>query len=184
MSKVPTTKEYSADPQDFKDVNGRWLTASLFKETNKDESRYPSVYTLADDDAGEHLSMRRIYMDANDPTEFLAAKHLFGDVNCWANLCKSPFFKPHVARWRNELHLRIRSRSIRVIEECAESGNGSASQLSAAKWLAQQEWEGNEMVMVKRGPGRPHKIADPETRLRDALDASKEEDDDLRRLEA
>ncbi len=175
------TKAYSASPDDFKDVNGRWLTAALFKETNKDESKYPSVFTLGDEDRDGRLSAKRIYMDANDPTEFLAAKHLFGSFDCWTNLCNSPFFKPHIKKWRTELHVRIRSRSVRVIEEAAETGDKTATQLGAAKWLATQEWDGNKMK-AKQGPGRPKKVADPDERLREALDEISEDEEDLARL--
>lgn len=178
---VPTTKTYAASPEDFKDKGGRWRTASLFMESNKDESKYPSVFTLADEDRDGRLSAKRIYMDANDPTEFLAAKHLFGSFDCWTNLCDSPFFKPHLDRWRSELHVRIRSRSVKVIEEAAETGDKTATQLAAAKWLAQQEWHGNK-IKPNKGPGRPRKLRDPTTELREALHSVEEDEEDLARL--
>jgi len=182
MSTVPTTKEYSASPNDFKDRGGRWLTASLFMETNKDESRYPSIFTLSDEDRDGRISAKRIYMDANDPTEFLAAKHIFGSFDCWTNLCNSPFFKPHLSRWRSELRVRIRSRSVGIIEEAAITGKIPASQLAAAKWLATQEWEGNR-PKPRQGPGRPRKVSDPESDLKEALSEISEDEEDLRRLE-
>jgi hypothetical protein len=120
-------------------------------------------------------------MDANDPTEFLAAKQLFGSLDCWENLCKSSFFKPHVTKWRAELHRRIRSRSIRTIELAADKGTVNASQLNAAKWLATQEWDGNKPVS-NRGPGRPPKSTDPEDLLREALIDDKEDKEDLARI--
>ena len=181
MSDPITTLKYSASPEDFKDSQGRWRSASLFLETNNDETKYTSVFTLADDDLDGRLSMRRIYMDANDPTEFLAAKHIFGSLDCWTQLCKSGFFKPHVARWREELQRRLRSRSIKIIEDCATSGKVSAAQLAAAKWLATQEWDQNKIV-AKKGPGRPVKVDDPSEKLREALNEEEETKEDLARI--
>ena len=181
MSTVSTLKKYEVSPDDFKDVRGRWRTESLFTETNRDETKYPSLFTLGPDDLDGRVSMYRVYMDAADPTEYLAAMHLFGSFECWENLCESPFFKPVLARWRTELHRRIRSRSIAVITDGADTGNINATQLNAAKWLAQQEWDGNEIKPTK-GPGRPIKVKDPETALREALHDTKEEDEDYARL--
>ena len=179
---TPTTKVYSATPDDFKDTMGRWRTNSLFKETNTDESKYTSVFTLADEDTDGRISMRRIYMDANDPTEFLAAKQLFGNLECWTNLCKSSFFKPHLTKWRAELQRRIQSRAVRVVEEAAKFGKINATQLNAAKWLATQEWEDNKIVTNKRPPGRPPKVTDPSELLREGLRSDKETEEDLDRI--
>ncbi len=182
MSTIRTLKKYEVSPEDFKDVRGRWRTESLFIETNRDEGKYPSLFTLGPEDVDGRVSMYRIYMDASDPTEYLAAVHLFGSFECWENLCESPFFKPHVAKWRKELHRRIKSRSIKVIEDGAETGNVNATQLNAAKWLAMQEWDGNEMVAKPKGPGRPPKTKDPEVALKEALLDEEDEKADFDRL--
>lgn len=179
-----TTKEYHIEvtPSDFKDTTGRWRTKSLFLETNDNEKKYGSIFTLRDEDTDGRISMRRIYLEANDPTEYLAAKNLFGSVDCWNNLCKTQWFKPHLARWRGELHSRIKSRAIHRIEEAAHGPTDvTAQQLNAAKWLATQEFDGNKLVKQK-GPGRPPKLKDPELRLKEALDDSTEENEDFARL--
>lgn len=169
-------------PEDFKDNQGRWRTSSLFMETNKDESKYPSIFTLGDTDRDGRISMQRLYLAANDPTEYLAAKHIFGSLDCWDNLTRSPFFQPYLASWRKDLHGSIRSRGIRKIEEAAEKGSVNGPQLAAAKWLATQEWDGNKLVQGKRSAGRPPKTSDPEMRLKEALDGIKEEEADLARI--
>lgn len=182
MSTVTTLKTYEVNPDDFKDVNGRWRTVSLFMETNRDESKYPSVFTLGSEDKDGRVSMQRLYMEAGDPTEFLVAKHVFGSFECWTNLCNSTFFKPHIKRWREELHRRIRSRSIQVVIDGAETGNINSTQLNAAKWLASQEWDGNKMKSTKKAPGRPPKVKDPELALRELMRGTEEEDEDFERL--
>ncbi len=177
-----TTKKYEVTAEDFKDKSGRWRTRSLFMETNPDESKYGSIFTLGEEDKDGRISMRRIYLHASDPTEYLAAKDIFGNFDCWDNLCASTFFKPHLERWRAELHSRVRSKAVRQIEEAAHEGGISAQELNAAKWLATQRWVGNKPLEQKRGPGRPPKLADPETRLKEALHDSKEDTADYLRL--
>jgi len=178
-----TTKSYEVTPEDFKDNSGRWRTRSLFMETNPDESKYPSIFTLADTDQHGRISMRRIYLEANDPTEYMAARDIFGTVDCWNNLCNSSFFKPHLDKWRSQLHCRIRSKAVKQIIEAAYGiTDANAQRLNAAKWLATQQWNDNKPIEQKRGPGRPPKLADPETRLREALEDDKEIDEDYLRI--
>lgn len=162
---------------DFKDSHGRWRTSSLFLETNEDESAYTSVFTLADDDKDGRLSVKKLYMELGDPTEYLPAMRIFGAVGLWEKLCKTRWFKPHVEKWRVELQARIRSEAVGTIRDACVTGGVSAQQLNAAKWLALQEWNENKPVQEKRkAPGRPPKLADPAERLKEALSAEIEED--------
>lgn len=178
---VSTSKKYEVTSEDFKDNSGRWRTRSLFMETNLDESKYGSIFTLGEEDIKGRVSMRKIYLAANDPTEYNAAKAIFGSYDCWTNLCNTTFFKPYLERWRSELHSRIRSVAVDKIRDAAHTSGISAQELNAAKWLATQEWNGNKPIQ-KRGPGRPPKLADPETRLKEALHDSKEDTADYLRI--
>lgn len=175
-----TTRSYSPEPDDFKDKMHRWRTKSLFIETNADEVKYPSIFTLADDDKDGRVSMKRVYLKANDPTEYKAAKTIFGSYECWENLCKAPFFKPHLEEWRRELQIKIKSEAVATIGDISAGGKATAAQLGAAKWLATQDWDGNKAAKGQRG--RPLKTRDPEEALREGLLNAEEDDEDYKRL--
>lgn len=175
-----TTRKYSPTPEDFKDVKGRWRTKSLFVELNTDEIKYPSIFTLEGHDKDGRVSMKAIYMKANDPTEYNAAMVIFGSYDCWENLCKAPFFQVHVNAWRKELTQQIRSQAVETIGFIAAGSKATAAQLSAAKWLASQEWNGQKPKSNK--VGRPIKVPDPETALKEGLLSVEEEDEDYARI--
>lgn len=164
----------------LKDASGRWRTKSLFMETNEHEDKYPSIFTLEDSDKEGRISMRSIYLSTNDPTEYAAAKAIFGSLDCWNSLCKAPFFKRHLENWRGEMQRRIKSQAVKAITDIAEGGKGTASQLGAAKWIASQEWNGPELVTKQRG--RPLKQRDPMEALREGLLDAEETNEDWERL--
>ena len=175
-----TTLKYAPKPEDFKDVQGRWRTQSLFLETNKNETKYPSVFTLESRDKDGCVSMKAVYMKSNDPTEYTAAMAIFGSFECWLNLCEAPFFKPHVEAWREELQRQIKSQAVETIGYISSGGKSTAAQLGAAKWLATQEWVGQKPKANKMG--RPPKERDPEEALREALIDGEEEKEDYDRI--
>jgi hypothetical protein len=175
-----TTRSYSTEPESFKDDGGRWRTKSLFVETNEDEKKYPSIFTLGDKDKDGRVSMRSIYLECGDPTEYKAAISIFGSLDCWERLCKAPFFKPHLDQWRSELQRKIKSQAVDTISDISIGVSSNATQLSAAKWLAQQEWVGNTPKANK--VGRPLQPRDPEQALKEGLLDAEEENDDYNRI--
>ncbi len=175
-----TTRAYSPEPEDFKDGNGRWRTRSLFLETNDDEGKFPSVFTLGLSDKEGRVSMRAIYLEANDPTEYRAAKLIFGSFDCWEKLTKSPFFVPHLEKWRVELQRHIKSEAVHVITNVSYGATTGNAQLSAAKWLASQSWVGPELKAPSRG--RPTKEHDPAEALKIGLQNAEEDEKDFKRI--
>ena len=146
------------DPRIFKDTGGRQRTRSLFKELETDD--YPSFFTLADSSTDTHVSVRAKYMEYSDPTEYRVALALLGSFDHWETLCRLPWFKVHVDKWRKELVARITSEAVAKSREIS-TGNGTAA-LSAAKWLATQGWRetGN-----KRGRPGKHELSREAKRL-------------------
>lgn len=175
-----TMLKYSPTPEDFKDVKGCWRTQSLFLETNTNETKYPSVFTLESSDTKGRISMKSVYMKAGDPTEYAAAMTIFGSYECWLNLCEAPFFKRHVEAWRKELQRQIKSQAVETIGFIASGVKATSAQLSAAKWLATQDWVGQKPRVNK--PGRPLKARDPEEALKEGLINAEEDKDDYDRL--
>lgn len=164
----------------FKDDQNRWRTRSLFLEMNPDESKYKSLFTLGDEDKDGRISVRKVYMNADDPTEYIVASSLFGGMELWNHLISLDWFKSYVDLWREELHAKIRAEAIQVVRETAETGDPSAAQLNAAKWLATLEWDGNKPAKeTAKRVGRPPKH-NPEQKLNEALKDLETEKDFLR----
>jgi hypothetical protein len=175
-----TTRKYTPAPAEFKDDQGRWRTKSLFIETNDNETKYPSIFTLGLEERDGRVSMRKVYLKCGDPTEYGAAMAIFGSFDCWERLCAAPFFKPHIKIWRKELQRRIRSEAIDTIGYIAAGTKSTAAQLSAAKWLATAEWDGATPRPNKMG--RPPKEQDPVEALREGLLHAEEENEDFDRI--
>lgn len=128
------------------DGQGRPLTQTLFLETTYDDR---AVYTLKDIDHewnGRVLpSMRRLYLEVGDPTEYqFATKYLLGWKH-WLRICENKALRKHVDDWRFELEVKLRSMGVAQSIKQAKGGTWQA-----AKWLADRGWD-------QRGAGRPSK---------------------------
>jgi hypothetical protein len=154
----------------FKNSNGVLLQKELFWETAVTKEN--ALYTLKDRD---HLvrdtlypSLYRLYMEENDPTEYLfAMKYLDGWAH-WLLISQSSFFKEYISRWREELELRFRALGLRNIQTMSMSGGREAFQ--ASKYLV----DGNYLPK-KNTKGRPSKQA-----IADAAQQIAEEDKQLK----
>jgi hypothetical protein len=132
--------------QDFLDSTGRPITQSLFLEIGYAEF---SKYTLKDQDYeynGQiYPSLKRLYLEAEDPTEYeFANQHLLGWKH-WQRLCENKQVRKHIDEWREELEYKLRSQAVRKMMNAASGGN-----YQAAKWLVDRGW-------ATRGAGRPSK---------------------------
>ena len=136
----------------FKDVIGRWRTQSLFFETNTDRSEFFPPFTLKDADITRDgkvcVSIKQIYMQLSDPTEYEPAMAILGSWQHWQRLLTTSFFLPIVTQWREELEVKLRSQGVKkVIDSLGDGKQG----LSSAKWLADKGWE------PVKSKGRPTK---------------------------
>lgn len=134
------------DKTQFKDDKNRYIVQGLFLE-----DRYNTrlaVFTLDGEDKtykGEvYPSLKRLYLLEGDPEEYLfASKYLF-DWPHWQRLCKNAWLKTHIAAWRKELKLSLRSEGIATIIDLAVNQNS----YQAAKYLADEGF-------IKKTRGRP-----------------------------
>ena len=130
------------------DSRGNPLTQSLFLEIGYTDF---SVYTLKEDhhvhNAIHYPSLKRLYLEHEDPVEFDFAKTYLLGFPHWKRLLGNKIIREHIETWREELLLKLKGQAVRdMINLCAtESGN-----FSAAKWLAEAGWD-------KRAAGRPSK---------------------------
>jgi len=163
-----------AQDSKFKNSNGVLLLKEMFYETAASKSNV--IYTLKDRDHKGYPSLYRLYMEENDPTEYLfAMKHLDGWAH-WQSLSQSSFFKDLISRWREELELRFRALGLRNISVMASSAGREAFQ--ASKYLV----DGNYLPK-KNTKGRPSKQQISEAAQQMAED-DKRLKDDFARLSA
>jgi hypothetical protein len=131
----------------FKDKQGKWLTQSLFLEMGY---KPQAVFTLNDEDktykGKVYPSLKRLYLETNDPTEYkLATEHL-GGWSHWKRLRGNSAIAEHIEVWKDELNVKLTAKGVQLAIEIATDGGT----FQAAKWLADTGWE-------KRIAGRPSK---------------------------
>lgn len=137
------------DRNTFIDSGGRFLTQSIFLEF--DYNTDLAVYTAKDYDheynGKLYPSLKRLYLQEEDPTEYIFAnKHLAGWPH-WQRLCDNKWVRNFINQWREELEIKLRAQAVRALRDMCNSENGN---FQAAKFLADRGWD-------KRAPGRPSK---------------------------
>jgi len=140
----------------MKDTMGKKLTESLILEFKYDRER--AIYSIKDEDHedehGYYPSLKRLYLEVADPTEYaFATRYLLG-IGHWLQLANNKRMKPVVEEWRFELEYKLRSAAAAHIIKQAEKGAWQAS-----KWLVDRGW-------AERPAGRPsNEDVDRETKI-------------------
>jgi hypothetical protein len=166
----------------YKDKGGRYRTLSLFKETIQPMTKrqgYTPCFTLTPEDKDELPSLHRLFVEAEDPTEYKFALEVLGSWTQWQMLKECTWFKPYYETWRRELDTRLRSKGVGILKDIASSDKPSSAQ--AAKWLAEGGWVTDKKVAAKKG--RPSK-EDVDNELRRMAEAQSELNDDALRVGA
>lgn len=161
----------SYDKSLMKTANGIPLTQGLFLEIGYKDY---AMFTTKDEDyeynGKVYPSLKRLYLEMEDPGEYeFACKYLLG-WNHWLRLCANKEVNKHIEEWRVELELKLRSKAIKSIINKSQTELG----INAAKWLAEKGWD-------KRKAGRPSKEEiERETKIQ--ADLNKQFEEDLQRL--
>lgn len=157
----------------FKNVNGVWLTRDLFYETARSPNNV--IYTLKPEDHLGFPSLYRLYMEANDITEYsFAVTHLGGWVH-WKMLSESNFFQPYITEWREELEIKTRSQALASIISVSQGTSKDA--YAAQKFVANKEWDKTKAP----ARGRPSN-AQVRAAANDLAEEQRRLSDDLNRL--
>jgi len=178
MSRLEKLKEIlPEDKEKFKDPKGAYLTQALFYEYRfvKRAGDYPMLYTLNDYDLDGCVSLKQVYLELRDPTEYTIATMCFYGWEHWQRLCAQEWFKKELDKWREELDTLIRADAFRTI--AAATQKTDATGVAAAKYIAERGWEKNKPA--KRGA--PTK-AEKKGHLKEMSRYSKELEEDLKRL--
>jgi hypothetical protein len=129
------------------DKSGKPITQSLFLEVGYSDE---AIYTLKEIDytynGKLYKSMKLLYMEMADPTEYeFATTYLLGWKH-WMRICENKILRKHIDEWREELEVKLRCEAARQVMSQAKSGSFQAS-----KWVADKGWGA-------RGAGRPSKL--------------------------
>lgn len=125
---------------------GNPYTQSLFLELGYGEE---AIYTLKEVDYlyNDKLypSLKKIYLEVADPTEYSFATTYFTGWRHWQRVCENKIIRKHIDEWREELEVKLRSLAVQKIMLEADKGS-----YQSAKWLADRGWD-------TRAAGRPTK---------------------------
>lgn len=128
------------------DTGGKPKTQSLFLEIGYTEH---AVYTLKDQDheynGKVYPSLKRLYLEMEDPTEYEFANTYLINWRHWKRICDNKVLRQYIDEWREELELKLRCRGVKEVIKAAEEGT-----FQAAKWLTDKGWD-------NRLAGRPTK---------------------------
>lgn len=145
------SKEIPKDPLKYRGATGIYYTRALFFEMTSDKTF--CLYTLKDEDheVDGHIypSLRRLYLELGDETEYLFAEKYFLNYPHFQKLLAVDWFVNAIEGWRHELKLKNTALGLKVLQEKAAAGD-----VRAAKDLVTRPWEKSSP-----GAGRPSKKA-------------------------
>lgn len=128
------------------DKMGKFRTQSLFLELGYSDE---AIFTLKDNDYEYEgrplLSLKRLYLEMEDPTEYTFATEILMGWRHWQRMCENKAIRVHIDEWRDELEVKLRCKAVGDAIKAARTGN-----FQAAKWVADRGW-------INRGAGRPSK---------------------------
>lgn len=163
------------EDSEFRTSNRKRLLRGLFFETTPTSDKTNVLYSLKDEDHLGYRSLSRLYLEANDPTEYTFAVQYLESYDHWEMLCECSWFKPYLNRWRKELEMKIKSEALaNIIREAKDQK--SPSRFAANKYIIEKGWEPKDTPNKK---GRPSKdaireaaydIAETERRLQEDFD--------------
>ena len=138
----------------FKDKTGRYRTQSLFREFYIKNEGLEAIYTLREEDTqGDLPSLKALYLEIGDPTEYAFAIEAFGSWKQWLKIKASSAIQPWIEDWPMELEVKLRSDGIKGVIQEAKAGK---SKYPAAKALAEGFWNKESS---KRGRPSKEEIA-------------------------
>lgn len=129
------------------DGKGGYITHGLFYETEYSTTHalYSLTNTDKEIDGVVYPSLKKLYLEMEDVTEYEFATTYLVDWPHWQRCCNNSSIKKHIDQWRQELELKLRARALREMVAMADKGN-----FNAAKFIAGKEWESKR--------GRPSKV--------------------------
>jgi hypothetical protein len=142
-------EELKIDKDKMKGEQGKAITQGLFLELQYSPT---SMYSLKEEDCefrGKKFpSIKRLYLEEEDPTEYIFANKYFLNWKHWDRICANRLIWKYIDEWRKELDLRLKSKGVRVLIN--QATHPSKNSFAAAKWLVDAGYD------IRR-KGRPSK---------------------------
>jgi hypothetical protein len=141
---------------------GKYLCKSLFWETRRlDKLSSPPIYTLKDKDlvvdGVTYFSLRRLYLETADLTEYEFATKYLDSWEHWELLSNRAWFQPYIKAWRTELEIKLKSEALkRLYKEAVEGGK---NQYNANKFFVEKGWIDKTTEETRRGRPSKQEIA-------------------------
>lgn len=134
----------------FKNSNGVYLSKSLFLEEAQTDTRAHVCYTLKDEDYQNLPSLRRLYLEISDPSEYRFAMTHLGGWKHFELLASQDWFLEYLNRWRRELRAKLSSEALVRIHQIASGETPTA--FAANKYILEALEKPTEPL---RRVGRP-----------------------------
>jgi hypothetical protein len=173
---MPTNSQTSK----FRNGSGQLLTTDLFFELAMDSKK--SLYTLKPfdlivDNEKVYPSLKKLYLEEEDITEFTFAEKYVESYAHWERLLQSRRLKEHFDQWRKELLLKIKSRALKGIIRDSVKDN----KYEANKFILTNGWVDKTENDTGKKRGRPSKEEIKNELVRQA-EIDKDLMDDLNRI--
>lgn len=129
----------SLDKQTLKGADrGAIRTKSLMADIIYEDSKYEPVYYMRQEKSDDkYISLKEVYMQIADPTEYQFATLCFYNYQQWETICLTPWAVNVVAQWREELQIKLRSEAVKeIFTMTIDPEVKETSRLQALKWLA------------------------------------------------
>jgi hypothetical protein len=110
-----------------------------------------------------------------DLTEIEFARTYFDGWEHWQMICALSWFKPYLARWRQELELQVKAKALNEIIAVSKNKDHKSS-YEANKWLIAGHWKED-----KKGAGRPSK-EEIKRQAQELFLSKADTEDDLKRV--
>lgn len=165
----------------FKNGTGQHYIRELFYEHDR-LPREASIYCLKDydftgTDGRVYPSLRKFYVELEDPTEYLFATQYLDNWAHWTKLRDANWFQPFLKDWREELDVRLRSKAlVRLREKAMNPSDKESGQIN--KFLVQSGWK-DTSSSAKAGRPTKAKIKEEAEKL---FEQNSEHDADFKRL--
>ena len=135
----------------FKDSINRWRTISLFVDhplmDKGNMDKFPPLYTLGDHDLEGYYSLKRLYLEMGDPTEYKVATKYLGGWNHWQHLTKANWFMDWLEPIREELEIKLRSEALENI--IIDSVSTSKTSKTSARYITEAGYNINTNKRTK-----------------------------------
>lgn len=153
-------KPYKVDLKRMRTSMNQYRTRGLIKEAAGNELVPDYIFTFAHYDNEEEglYSLRKLYLQFDDTTEYEQAMHILGSMVHWEKFVNSDFIKDHIEEYRKELRARTKSKALKQLLESAENSPSDAVRHQAQKFLVKEGFrlmDGEDAAKPKRG--RPSK---------------------------